>query len=45
MTKFKDFLAEKLNDPEFRAEYDALKEEFELAQAQIDSSKLQNKDN
>ena len=44
MTKFKDFLAEKLNDPEFRAEYDALKEEFELAQAQIYSSKLQNKD-
>ena len=44
MTKFKDFLAEQLNNPELCAEYDALKEEFELAQARIDSSKLQNKD-
>lgn len=42
--KFKVFLDEQLYDPEFCAEYDALKEEFELAQAQIDSSKLQNKD-
>ena len=42
--KFKVFLDEQLDDPEFRAEYDALKEEYELAQAQIDSSKLQNKD-
>lgn len=44
MTKFKDFLAEQLNNPELRAEYDVLKEEFKLAQARIDSSKLQNKD-
>lgn len=44
MTKFKEFLEEQQKDLELCAEYDALKEKFELAQAQIDSSKLQNKD-
>ena len=31
-TNFDDFLAEQLKDPEFKKEYDALEEEFTLAQ-------------
>ena len=30
MTKFNDFLAEELKDPEFKAEYDALEPEYKL---------------
>ena len=39
MTDFKDFLAERLKDPEIRAEYDALEPEFSLMQAMIDARK------
>jgi DNA-binding Xre family transcriptional regulator len=30
-TKYEDLLAEELNDPEFKREYDALEDEFTLA--------------
>ncbi len=39
MTNFDDFLAEKLKDPEFKAEYDALEPEFAIIQAIIDARK------
>ena len=39
MTDFKDFLAERLKDPEIRAEYDALEPEFSLMQTMIDARK------
>ena len=39
MTKFNDFLKEELNDPEFKAEYDALEPEFAIIQAMIDARK------
>ena len=39
MTDFKDFLAERLKDPEIRAEYDAVEPEFSLMQAMIDARK------
>ena len=35
MTNFDDFFAEKLKDPEFKAEYDALEPEFAIIQAII----------
>ncbi len=35
MTKFDDFLIEQLSDPELRAEYDALKSEFNTIQTII----------
>lgn len=40
MTKFNDFLKEQLEDPEIRAEYDALEPEFQIIQAMIDARKL-----
>ena len=39
MTKFNDFLAEELKNPEFKAEYDALEPEFAIIQAIIDARK------
>ena len=36
-TRFEDFLAEQLRDPEIKAEWDALEPEFALKQAMIDS--------
>lgn len=39
MTRFEDFLAEQLKDPEMKAEYDALEPEFTLMQAIIDARK------
>ncbi len=39
MTKFNDFLKEQLQDPEIRAEYDALEPEFAIIQAMIDARK------
>ncbi len=39
MTKFNDFLAEQLKDPEIKAEYDALEPEFSIMQAMIDARK------
>ncbi len=37
MSKFNDFLGEKLQDPEFREEYEALEPEFTIIQAMIDA--------
>lgn len=37
MTQFREFLEEQLQDPEVRAEYDALEAEFMLVQALIDA--------
>lgn len=39
MTTFVEFLDEQLQDPEFKAEYDALEPEFTLMQAMIDARK------
>ena len=39
MTTFAEFLDEQLQDPEFKAEYDALELEFTLMQAMIDARK------
>lgn len=36
MSSFNDFLNEQLKDPEFKAEYDALEDEFSQIQAEID---------
>jgi len=36
MSSFNDFLNEQLKDPEFKAEYDALEDEFSQIQAAID---------
>lgn len=38
-TNFNDFLKEQLNDPEIKAEYDALEPEFAIIQAMIDARK------
>lgn len=37
MTKFNDFLAEEMKNPEFKAEYNALEPEFAIIQAMIDA--------
>ena len=39
MSKFNDFLNEQLQDPEVRAEYEALEPEFSIMQAMIDARK------
>ncbi len=39
MTNFNDLLNERLKDPEFRAEYEALEPEFAIVQAMIDARK------
>lgn len=39
MSRFNDYLAEKMGDPEFKAEYDALEPEFAIIQAMIDARK------
>lgn len=39
MSNFNDFLNEQLQNSEFKAEYDALEEEFELIQQEIDKNK------
>ena len=39
MTKFDDFLKEQLQDPELKAEYDALEPEFSIMQAMIEARK------
>ena len=37
MTNFNDFLEERLKDPNFKKEYDALEPEFSIIQAMIDA--------
>lgn len=37
MTKFDDFLAQQLKDPDFRAEYEALEPEFTIMQVMIEA--------
>jgi len=39
MTTFNEYLAEKLKNPNFKAEYDALEPEFSIIQAMIDARK------
>lgn len=39
MTNFNDFLTEQLQDPEVKAEYDALEPEYAIIQAMIDARK------
>lgn len=39
MTNFNDFLKQQLQDPEIKAEYDALEPEFSIMQAMIDARK------
>lgn len=39
MSKYSDFLAEQLKDPELKTEYDALEPEFTIIQAMIDARK------
>jgi len=39
MTRFEDFMAEQLRDPEVREEYEALEPEFAIIQAMIDARK------
>lgn len=38
-TNFKDYLNEQLQDPAFKAEYDALEPEYAIMQAMIDARK------
>ena len=40
MTTFNNFLEKRLNDPNFRKEYDALEPEFSIIQAIIDARKI-----
>lgn len=39
MTRFNDFLADQLKDPELKEEYDVLEPEFTIIQAMIDARK------
>ena len=39
MTDFDEYVAEKLKDPEFKAEYDGLEPEYAIIQAMIDARK------
>ncbi len=39
MSEFREFLAEQLQEPEFKAEYDALEDEYIIIQAMIDARK------
>jgi len=39
MTTFNEYLAEKLKNPAFKAEYDALEPEFSIIQAMMDARK------
>lgn len=42
MTNFNEFLKEQLQNPEVKAEYDALQPEFDIIQAIIDARRSQN---
>lgn len=39
MSDFEKYLAERMKDPAFKAEYDALEPEFSIIQAMIDARK------
>lgn len=39
MSNFNDYLSQKMKDPVFKAEYDALEPEFSIIQAMIDARK------
>ncbi len=39
MSEFREFLAEQLQEPGFKAEYDALEDEYIIIQAMIDARK------
>ena len=38
MSNFNDYLSQKMKDPAFKAEYDALEPEFSIIQAMIDAA-------
>ncbi len=40
MTQFREFLEDQLRDPELRAEYDALEDEFSLVRALLDARRI-----
>ena len=40
MTNFDEYVTDRLKDPEFRAEYDALEPEFSLVHAMIEARKM-----
>ena len=42
MSEFREFLDKQLQNPEFKAEYDALEDEFVIIQAMIDARVSQN---
>lgn len=42
MTNFNEFLKEQLQNPDVKAEYDALQPEFDIIQAIIDARRSQN---
>ena len=39
MSNFNDYLSQKMKDPAFKAEYDAIEPEFSIIQAMIDARK------
>ena len=41
MSNFNDYLSQKMKDPAFKAEYDALEPEFSIIQAMIDARKAE----
>ena len=43
MTDFDTYVSEKLQDPEFQAEYDALEREFAVIHAMLESQKAPDK--
>ena len=42
MENFRDFLNEELKDPELKAEYEALEQEYNIISALIEARKVQN---
>ena len=40
MTQFREFLEDQLRDPELRADYDALEDEFSLVRALLDARRI-----
>lgn len=42
MNEFREYLAQKMKDPKFKGEYEALEPEFNIIQAIIDARKMAN---
>lgn len=43
MKKYREILKEKLKNPEFKKEWDALEEEFRLIRKNLDSNEIEDK--